>query len=65
MRQRYLVQVIRFGTTPTVERHVVENGTLELDVDGSKDRKPPILAISGLAPRTTETVAFTVSVGAK
>jgi len=65
VRQRYLVQVIRFGATPTVERHVVENGTLELDVDGSKDRKAPVIAVSGLAPRTTETVAFTLSLSAK
>lgn len=65
VKQRYLVQVIRFGATPTVERHIVENGALELDVDGSKDRKPPIVAVSGLAPRTTETVAFTLSVSAK
>lgn len=65
VKQRFLVQVIHFGATPTVERHIVENGALELDVDGSKDRKPPIVAVSGLAPRTTETVAFTLSVSAK
>ena len=63
--QRYVVQVIRFGAVPTVERHIVDNGTLELDVDGSKDRKAPILAVTGIAPRTTQPVAFTVSVSAK
>ena len=65
MKQRYVVQVIRFGTTPSVERHVVEDGTLELDVDASGDRKAPILAVTGLAPRSTQTIAFTVSVGPK
>jgi len=61
VRQRFVVQVIRFGATPTVERHVVDDGTLELDVDGSTDRKPPLLAVTGFAPRTTELVPFTVS----
>jgi bacillopeptidase F (M6 metalloprotease family) len=65
VKQRYAVQVIRFGATPTVERHIVEGGELELDVDGSKDRRAPILAVTGLAPRSTQTIAFTVSVGAK
>lgn len=65
VKQRYIVQVIRFGTVPTVERHVVEDGALELDVDGSKDRKAPILAVTALAPRSTQPIAFTVSVGAK
>ena len=62
VRQRYVVQVIRFGATPTFERHFVDNGTLELDVDGSKDRKPPILSVSALAPRSTQTTGFMVSV---
>ena len=65
VKQRYVVQVIRFGATPSVERHVVEGGTLELDVDASGDRKAPILAVTGLAPRSTQTTAFTVSVGPK
>jgi hypothetical protein len=65
VKQRYVVQVIRFGATPTVERHIVEGGELELDVDGSKDRKAPILAVTGLAPRSTQPIGFTVSVGAK
>lgn len=65
VKQRYIVQVIHFGVTPTVERHIVEDGTLELDVDGSKDRKAPIIAVTGLAPRSTETVGFTVSVSAR
>ena len=65
VQQRYVVQVIRFGATPTIERHFVDNGALELDVDGSKDRKAPILAVSALAPRSTQTTGFTVSVTAK
>src|SRR5947209_17719312 len=51
VRQRYVVQVIRFNATPTVERHIVEDGALELDVDGSTDRKAPVLAVTALAPR--------------
>ena len=65
VKQRYIVQVIHFATPPTVERHVVEDGAIELDVDGSKDRKAPILAVTAIAPRSTETVGLTVSVSAK
>ncbi|MHB8631842.1 MAG: hypothetical protein ACYC9W_07935 [Candidatus Limnocylindria bacterium] len=65
VKQRYIVQVIRFGATPTVERHIVEDGVLEVDVDGSKDRRAPVLAVTGIAPRSTQSVAFTVSVEAK
>jgi immune inhibitor A len=65
VKQRYIVQVIRFGATPAVERHFVEDGALELDIDGSKDRKAPILAVTGLAPRTTQTTSFTISLAAK
>jgi hypothetical protein len=61
VRQRYIVQVLRFGATPTIERHVVDNGVLELDVDGSKDRKAPILAVTGIAARSTEPIGFTVT----
>jgi bacillopeptidase F (M6 metalloprotease family) len=61
VRQRYIVQVLRFGATPTIERHVVDNGILELDVDGSKDRKAPILAVTGIAARSTEPIGFTVT----
>ena len=38
------MQIIRFGATPTVERHIVEDGALQLDVDGTTDRKPPLIA---------------------
>ena len=61
VKQRFVVQVIRFGATPTVERHVVEDGTLQIDVDGSTDKKPPLVAVTGFAPRTTEPVPFTLS----
>jgi len=65
VKQRYVVQVIRSGATPAVERHVVEDGILELDVDGSKDRKAPLIAVTALAPRSTEPVGFTVSTSLK
>ena len=61
VKQRYIVQVIHFGATPTVERHVVESGALELDIDGTNDRKPPVLAITPIASRSTQPIAFTVS----
>ena len=64
VKQRYIVQVIRFGTVPTIERHVVEGGALEVDIDGSKDRKAPILAVTAIAPRTTLTTSFTVALRA-
>ena len=58
VRQRFVVQVIRFGATPTVERRIVEDGALELDVDGSADRRPPLVVVTALAPRTTQTAPF-------
>jgi bacillopeptidase F (M6 metalloprotease family) len=65
VKQRYIVQVIRFGAVPTVERHIVEDGALELDVDGSTDRKAPVLAVTALAPRSTQTTSFNLSLAAK
>lgn len=65
VKQRYVVQVIRPGATPAVERHIVEAGTLELDIDGSNDRRAPILAVTPLAPRSTEPAEFTVRVTAR
>ncbi|MEP7004063.1 MAG: choice-of-anchor J domain-containing protein [Chloroflexota bacterium] len=65
VRQRYIVQVIHFGSGRAVERYVVEDGALELDVDGSKDRKAPVLAVTPLAPRSTEPAGFTVGATAK
>lgn len=62
VKQRYVVQVIRFGDRPTVDRHVVEDGRLELSVDARGDARPPVLAVTGLAPRTTETASFEVLV---
>ncbi len=62
VKQRYVVQVIRFGDRPTVDRHVVEDGRLELSLDARGDARPPILAVTGLAPRTTETATFEVLV---
>ncbi|HEV2249066.1 MAG TPA: hypothetical protein VGT60_00975 [Candidatus Limnocylindria bacterium] len=65
VKQRFIVQVIHFGAVPTVERHIVEDGALEIDIDGSKDRRAPVLAVTGLAARTTQTTSFTVTLGAK
>lgn len=64
VQQRYLVQLIRFSDPPTVTTRVVSGGRLELDVDATGDRKPPILAVSGLAPRSTETAAFSLKASA-
>jgi hypothetical protein len=60
--QRYVVQVLRFGDGPTVERHTVENGQLALDLNTTADRRPPILAVTAFAVRTTQSTSFTVTV---
>lgn len=65
VRARYVVQLIRFAATPSVERHVVEGAKLELDVDPSGDRAAPVLAVTPLAPRVTEPVPFEIRVAAK
>lgn len=67
VRQRFAVQVLRFldSGKPSVQRSVVEDGKLDLDVDASADRRPPILAVSGFAPRTTELAAFSFALSAK
>jgi immune inhibitor A len=61
--QRFAIQLLRFtagGTT--VDRHSVDAGTLELEVDTSSDRRAPLLAVTGFAVRTTQPVPFSVSV---
>ncbi len=61
--QPFVVQLLRF--TPagaTVERHRVASGTLQLDVDTTNDRRPPLLAVSGFAIRTTQPATFQVRV---
>jgi immune inhibitor A len=63
--QSFIVQVLRFGDRPTVERHVVSAGELTLDVDGSGDLRSPLLAVTGLAVRTTQPAPFTVSAEAR
>jgi immune inhibitor A len=64
--QRFVVQVLRFTDKgATVERKLVENGTLQLDVDTSSDRRAPLLAVTGLAVRTTQPSPFEVSVEAR
>lgn len=60
--QRFALQVLRFqGDRATVERRTVENGELTFDVDTTGDRRA-LLAVTGFAVRTTEPVAFSVSV---
>ena len=60
--QRYLVQVLRFTANgTTVDRRIVDAGTLDLDLDTSGDRRAPLLAVTGFAVRTTQTVPFSVS----
>lgn len=64
IRESYIVQLIRRGTPPTVERHVVTGGALDLRVDATHDGAPPILAVTPLALRTTEPQPFEVTVTA-
>jgi hypothetical protein len=60
--QRFVVQLLRFtGTGTTVERHSVDAGTLDLEVDTSGDRRAPLLAVTGFAVRTTQLVPFSVT----
>ena len=61
--QRYVVQLLRFTDKgATVERHLVDGGTLSIDVDTTNDRRAPLLAVTGIAVRTTEPINFQVSV---
>ncbi len=59
--QRFLLQVLHFGDRATVERRTVDNGGLAFDLDTTGDRRA-LVAVTGFAVRTTEPVAFTVSV---
>ena len=64
--QRYAVQLLRFTDAgATVDRKFVDNGTLQLDVDTTNDRRAPILAVTGLAVRTTQPLPFDVAVAKK
>ncbi len=65
VHQRFVVQVLRFGDRAAVERHVVDGGTLEIDLDTSGDRRAPLLAVTGFAPRTTQPVTFEIALEAK
>ena len=61
--QRYLVQLLRFTASgATVDRRTVDNGSVVFDVDTSSDRKAPLLAVTGVAVRTTQPVPFEVAV---
>ena len=57
--QRFMVQVLRFGDHPTVDRRLIDNGQLALDLDQTSDRR--ILAVTGFAVRTTQPTDFTVT----
>ena len=61
--QKFIVQLLRFTDRGgTVERRVVDGGTLQLDVDTSADRRAPLLAVTGIAVRTVQPVPFEVVV---
>ena len=61
--QRFIVQLLRFTDRgATVERRYVESGTLQIDTDTSADPRAPLLAVTGLAVRTTQPVPFEVAV---
>ncbi|MDQ2952937.1 MAG: immune inhibitor A [Chloroflexota bacterium] len=61
--QHYIVQLLRFTDQgATVDRKIVDNGTLQLDVDTTNDRKAPLLAVTGIAVRTTQPLPFDVAV---
>ena len=63
--ERWVVQVIRFAADrATVTRSLVTDGTLELDLDASSDRRPPLLAVTPLAVRSVEAVPFEIAVEA-
>ena len=62
VKQRFVVQLIRFGARATVERHAVPDGRLELSYDASGDRRPPLLVVTAFAARTTRPATFTVEV---
>jgi bacillopeptidase F (M6 metalloprotease family) len=59
--QRFLLQVLHFGDRATVERRTVDDGQATIDLDTTGDRRA-LIAVTGFAVRTTEPVAFTVSV---
>ncbi len=66
LAQPFVVQLLRFTEAGgTVERHLVDSGTLQLDVDTSGDRRAPLLAVTAFAVRTTETAAFEVTVDSR
>src|SRR3989441_5494713 len=65
LAQRFMLQVLRFGDRPMVERLAVDNGQLTLDLDTTGDRRTPLLAVTGFAVRTTQPTNFTVSAEAR
>jgi immune inhibitor A len=64
--QRFVVQLLRFTDKgATVERRIVDSGTAQIDADTTSDRRAPLLAVTGLAVRTTQPVTFELAVDAK
>lgn len=63
VREEWVVQLIRFRAGGvTVERHALSGSPLELAVDPSGDRRPPLLAVTPFAPRAVAPVPFEVTV---
>lgn len=60
VKQRYVAQLIRFGARATVERHQAPEGAVEISYDASADRRPPLLAVTAFAARTTRPAPFTL-----
>lgn len=60
VRQRFAAQLIRFGQRATVQRHEAPDGVVEISYDASADRRPPVLAVSAFAVRTTRPAQFTL-----
>lgn len=64
--QKFIVQLLRFTDRgATFERHLVDDGNLQLLRDTTGDRRAPLLAVTGIAVRTTQPVPFEVTVEAK
>ena len=59
--QRFVLQVLRFGSRGTVTRYNVDNGSTTIDLDSTGDRRPPLLAVTGFAVRTTQPTNFTLT----
>ncbi len=61
----YVLQVLHLGAPPSVERTVTETGAATVEVDASADGQPPLLAVTPFVARSTEPIAFDLTVSAK